>query len=80
MPQANTLGAADFSKQVQAEDRSILLHYFTKNMLLGSELYSVYGNSMLLFSVKHMKLHLCFDSFGHDITNAILEQKLSAFF
>lgn len=58
----------------------MLLHYFTKNMLLRPDIFSVYGNNILIFSIKNIKLNLCVDSYGNAINQFLLDKKIMDFF
>lgn len=58
----------------------MLLHYFTKNMLLRSDVFSLYGNNLLIFSMKNIKLNLCADYYGNAIHQFLLNKKIIDFF
>jgi hypothetical protein len=60
--------------------RSTLLHYFTKNMLLSPDMFTIYSNNVLIFSIRNMKLHLCVDYYGNAINEFLLHKKIDAFF
>lgn len=66
--------------KVRHHYRSALLHYFTKNMLLAPDMFTIYGNNVLIFSVRNTKLHLCADYYGNAINEFLLNRKIADFF
>ena len=67
-------------KHKRNNNSSVLLHYFTRNMILGPDIFSLYGNNMFIFSIKNMKLHLCVDQYGYAINQFLLDKKIVDFF
>jgi hypothetical protein len=69
-----------WSTHIKPIDRSIMIHYFTRNMLLGPELFSVYGSNILIFSLKNIKLHICLDAWGYEITCQLFDTRIEDLF
>lgn len=67
------------SKKMHRENRSILLHYFIHNMMLGHDVFAVFGGNLLIYSRKHVKLNLCFDYHGAAFTTSLLGKQLDRY-
>jgi hypothetical protein len=60
--------------------RSLFLSNFTNSFLLNTNMYSVYGSSILVFSFKHIRLHMRLDFHGTSFINSIINRDISYYF
>lgn len=64
----------------QTKRRNMLMSYFNKSMLVNSDIYSVYGHSLLIFSLRQMKLHVKIHQHGASFVKYLFNKNVSEYF